>query len=313
MILYNDRLKVLHEMVCRKQHLEKVSAELAVQRSTLLDNVSKLKEASLKEQADVDKLEGGSLAAFFYNVIGKMDEKLTKEREEAYAAAVKYDTAAKELQAVEEELEKVEKELEGLQGCEEQYEDLLCQKKEAMKNSGHWAMEKVFEFEHRISYLSNQEKELKEALREGQHALRMTDTVLESLESAKSWGTWDAFGGGMIADMAKYSKLNEAQDYIERLQQQLRRFRTELVDVTIDTEFEINIDSFLQFADWFWDNVFTDWAVLEKIRNLQNQVRNTKRQIELVLQKLQEMKEKASTERARVQQKLDELVVQVQM
>ena len=76
-------------MVCRKQHLEKVQEELMLQKNMLSVNVRKLKESCKKEQADVERLEGGSLSAFFYNVIGKMDEKLTKEREEAYAAKVK--------------------------------------------------------------------------------------------------------------------------------------------------------------------------------------------------------------------------------
>lgn len=313
MILYNDKLKVLYEMVCRKQHLEKVHAELTEQRSSLLDQVSKLKEASIKEQADVDKLEGGSLAAFFYNVIGKMDEKLTKEREEAYAAAVKYDTANKELQAVEADLEKNEKELDGLKGCEKQYEELLLSKKEVMKNSGHWAMEKVFEFEQRITYLNNQDKELEEAIAEGRRAADMAEGVLSSLKSAESWGTFDVLGGGIIADALKYDELNNAQMQIENLQEQLRRFRTELVDVTLDSEMNVNIDSFLQFADWFWDNIFTDWAVLDKIHNSQNQVENTRCQIELVMQKLQGMKDEACAEREKVEAKLEELIVQVQM
>ena len=82
MILYNEQLRVLYDMVCRKQHLEKLQEELLSQKNMLLEEVEKLKKSSLKEQADVERLEGGSLASFFYNVIGKMDEKLTKEREE---------------------------------------------------------------------------------------------------------------------------------------------------------------------------------------------------------------------------------------
>ena len=81
MILYNEQLRVLYDMVCRKQHLEKLQEELLSQKNMLLEEVEKLKKSSLKEQADVERLEGGSLASFFYNVIGKMDEKLTKERE----------------------------------------------------------------------------------------------------------------------------------------------------------------------------------------------------------------------------------------
>ena len=42
-----------------------------------------------------------------------MDEQLNKEREEAYAARVKYDAAARELTAVEDELARYEAELSG--------------------------------------------------------------------------------------------------------------------------------------------------------------------------------------------------------
>lgn len=311
MILYNEKLKVLYEMVCRKQHLEKVHEELTAQRSVLLDSVSKLKEASLKEQADVDKLEGGSLAAFFYNVIGKMDAKLTKEREEAYAAAVKYDAAVKELQKVEEDIQKKEKELEELQGCEEQYEELLALKKERMKTIGHWAMEKVFEFDQRLTYLDNQNRELDEALEAGEVAESLVEQVLDSLDSAESWGTFDILGGGIIADAIKYSNLDDAQSLIEDLQDQLRRFKTELADVTIDSELNVQIDGFLQFADYFFDNLFTDWAVMDRIHNSKLQVENTRDQILSVLDKLSQMKEQVVAERDKTQAKLDELVVQV--
>lgn len=311
MILYNEKLKVLYDMVCREKHLESVHAELLAQKSELLDRVCKLKESSLKEQADVEKLEGGSLKAFFYNVIGKMDEKLTKEREEAYAAAVKFDAAAKELQSVEEDLEKTEKELETLLGCEAEYEELLAKKKEAMKNSGHWAMEKVFEFEQRITYLNNQERELEEALAAGLEAEEIVEDVLDSLGSAESWGTFDILGGGIIADALKYSNLDEAQTLIEDLQDQLRRFKTELADVTIDSELNVQVDGFLQFADYFFDNLFTDWAVMDKIHNSQLQVENTKDQIQSVMDKLGMMKAEVLEQKKVVQEKLDALVVQV--
>lgn len=311
MILYNEQLKVLYDMVCRKQHLEKLLAELIEQKNILLDEVSKLQEASLKEQKDVDKLEGGSLAAFFYNVIGKMDAKLTKEREEAYAAAVKHDAAVKELQKVEEDIQAKEKELEGLLGCEEKYEELLALKKERMKTIGHWAMEKVFEFDQRLTYLDNQIRELDEALEAGEEAKNLVEQVLDSLSSAESWGTFDILGGGVIADAIKYSKLDDTQYLIENLQDQLRRFKTELADVTIDSEMNVQIDGFLQFADYFFDNLFTDWAVMDKIQNSQLQVERTQDQIESVMGKLCEMKEDALAQKENVQAKLDELIVQV--
>lgn len=101
-----------------KKKLETCIAELYTQRNTYSARAQELKESFLKEQADVDRLEGRSLSAFFYNVIGKMDEKLTQERQEAYAAQVKYDAVARELAGIEEDLERYQAELYSLQNCE---------------------------------------------------------------------------------------------------------------------------------------------------------------------------------------------------
>ena len=311
MILYNEQLRILYDMVCRKQHLEKVQEELMQQKNMLSVNVKKLKESCKKEQADVERLEGGSLSAFFYNVIGKMDEKLTKEREEAYAAKVKYDAAARELQKVEEDLRKNESDLNELGDCEKQYEELLEVKKERMKTTGHWAAEKILELEQRLTYLDNQKRELDEAMEAGEAAGALTKDVLNSLSSAESWGTFDILGGGIIADAMKYSDLDEAQMLIENLQDQLRRFKTELADVTIDSEMNVKIDGFLQFADYFFDNLFTDWAVMDKIRNSRLQVENTGDQIQSVMEKLSEMKDQVIVQREAIQEQLEKLIVQV--
>ena len=98
-------LQELQEKVARKQKLEHTKQALYDQRAALRRRVEELDALRIKEQADVDKLENRSLANFFYNVIGKMDEQLDKEREEAYAAAVKYDAALRELEDVQADLE----------------------------------------------------------------------------------------------------------------------------------------------------------------------------------------------------------------
>lgn len=84
MKFYDEQLQKLQEQIARKRQLEAQVSELRTQRSTLSTRVRELEAIKMQEQADVDKLEGRSLAAFFYNVIGKMDEQLNKEREEAY-------------------------------------------------------------------------------------------------------------------------------------------------------------------------------------------------------------------------------------
>ena len=94
MSVYDEELRALREQMERKRQLEAMLKDLRTQRQELTARVSELEKVKLEEQADVDRLEGHSLAAFFYGVIGKMDEKLTQERQEAYAARVKYDAGA---------------------------------------------------------------------------------------------------------------------------------------------------------------------------------------------------------------------------
>ena len=110
----DSTLKELWQQVAEKKSCEAKQKELTAQRDTLADRLKKLEKSKLAEQADVDRLEGHSLAAFFYQVIGKMDEKLDKERQEAYAARVKYDAALHDLSSVDADLAQIQI---GWHGC----------------------------------------------------------------------------------------------------------------------------------------------------------------------------------------------------
>ena len=292
----------------RSRQLDAMIKELYSQRDSLTQQVSELKTNMLEEQADVDRLEGRSLTAFFYNVIGKMDEKLDKEREEAYAARVKYDAAVRELEGVENDLSRYEFEQSTLQGCASKYEAVLQKKADEIKASGSPKGEEIFRLEERKVFLESQKKELQEAVNAGNKALNTTEQVLSKLDSAEGWGTWDLLGGGLIADLAKHSSLDEAQEAIEQLQSQLRSFRTELSDVIIQADIQVNVDGFLRFADYFFDGLFADWTVLDKINDSQKQVENTKKQIDEVLHSLKIMMQSAEREQAEIRNTIDALV-----
>ncbi len=65
MKFYDEQLQKLQEHIARKRQLEAQISELRTQRSTLSARVRELEAIKMQEQADVDKLEGRSLAAFF--------------------------------------------------------------------------------------------------------------------------------------------------------------------------------------------------------------------------------------------------------
>ena len=310
---YDEQLRELQTQCTRKKKLEASAAELRTQRDTYRLRAQELEQSFQQEQADVDRLEGRSLSAFFYNVIGKMDEKLTQEKQEAYAARVKYDAAARELAGIEEDLHRCEAELDSLQGCESRYEAVLKEKIQAFKEAGGDVAEQILKLEERTAYLESQKRELEEAVSAGRAALTTADQIAGSLDSAEGWGTWDLFGGGLISDLAKHSHLDDAQASVEFLQSQLRRFKTELADVTISADFQVNIDGFLRVADYLFDGIFADWTVLDQIHQSQEQIQNSRSQICNVMDYLHALMDQAAAEQADLRHELEELVNRVPM
>lgn len=82
MTFYDDKLRELQNQIARKGQLEAMIAELETQRRDLVERVKQLETIMLDEQDDVERLEGRSLAAFFYHVIGKMDGMLRTVQQE---------------------------------------------------------------------------------------------------------------------------------------------------------------------------------------------------------------------------------------
>lgn len=283
---YDEELRELQIQAATKNRLEAMLKELRQQKNILGTRVEELSAQKAKEQLDVERLEKNSLVNYFYQVVGKLDEKLTKERQEAYEAAVKYDAAYSELQAIEAELSGKEMEYGRVRRSDERYQEVLKEKLEAVKLSNVPEASEILRLEAQITSLEVQLKELEEAISAGRHADQTADLILESLSSAQNWGTFDLLGGGLIADMAKHSHLDEAQGKVERLQGALRRFKTELADVEIIADMQVSIDGFLRFADYFFDGLFADWSVMNRISEARGQVENVKKQIQTVLSKL---------------------------
>lgn len=313
MKFYDEELQKLQQQIARKRQLDAMIGELRNQCGALMRQVEELDAIRKKEQRDVDRLEGRSLAAFFYNMSGRMDEKLDQERREAYAAAAKYSVAVRELDEVQEDLARKEAERQTLEPCEARYQAVMEEKAAAVKKAGGAAAEEILRAEECLAFLNSQSRELQEAISAGNTALNTANQILSSLGSAESWGTFDLLGGGVMTDLVKHSHLDEAQRCTEQLQAQLRRFQTELADVTIQLDVQVNVDGFLRFADYFFDGIFADWAVMDKISQAQSQIQSVKNQIETALAKLDRMDCAIRGEEQQTAARRDELVVQAQV
>lgn len=308
---YDSELQRLQSEIMEKQRTDAKLSDLFLQQSDLEKRTDELEKIMRKEQDDVDRLNGRSLTAFFYRATGKMGEKLTKEEAEAYAAAVKYDAAKNELQAVNNDIEYCQRRLSELQDCEQQYEKVLKEKTEQIKQSGVPEAGRIMQIENEIAFLENQQKEIQEAINAGNQAFYIAQKILEDLNSAKNWSTFDLMGGGLIADMAKYDKLNKVQDQIQDLQNALRGFRTELADVTerISGNLYVEIEDFLHFADYFFDGLFTDWMVYDKINDSRNRTMQTSDQIQKILGQLNEMDNDLCSKKDNLKEELKQTVL----
>lgn len=308
--MYDNTLTALQQKVARKKQLEAKLSELHSQRRQYDNEVISLRVSLRKEQEDVEKLESGSLANYFYQVIGKLDDKLDQERKEAYAAKVKLDAAERELAGIDQDIQEIQRELADIRMAEVQYQGELEKKRAELKASGTQVGNRIIEIEEQITDLEAQRKEIEEAISAGISARGTADRILSELNDADGWNTWDLIGGGgIITHMAKHSHLDEAQNLISELQGKLRRFKTELADIQISANMQVNIDGFLRFADYFFDGLFADWAVGDRISQSQSSVSDTKNQINRMLDKLRSMESAADTQIADLKAEREQLIV----
>lgn len=308
----NERLLQLQEQMLRKTHLQTKLREMEMQEKALTAEVQELLDAMKAEDEDVRRLEGRTLAAYFYGVIGKREEKLNQERREAYAARVKYDAAVRSLTSVREDIRALLVENRLLSDCSDEYQRLMRKKREIVKASGCAEGEEILRLEEKILGTRKEIEELRDAISAGQQALVLAREVRKELGDAESWSDWDLLGGGLLSDVAKHDALDTAQELIERLQIQLRRFKSELGDVDIREDLQANVEGFLRFADYFFDGLFVDWMVNDQISQSQSRIQETLSRLENIQSHLQWRLESANQELSQAQSTLDKLVFQAE-
>lgn len=304
-----DELSLLQAQLTYKKRLEAMLRELRAQQEPLQKKVAELEKSMLSEQKDVERLEGHSLAAFFYNVVGKKDEKLDAERQRAYEARIKHDAAARELESIEQDIESTEEDLQDLADCEARYLQAIERKRVAIESAGTSLSDELLEKERNLEFLRSQEEELQEAITAGTAALRTASELLNSLRSMENLGYLNRFGKNPLTDMARNETLDEAQKWVEQLQLDLQQFNKELSDVSIRDNLKGSIQQMLQFSDTFFDNLLTDATVSERIRQAHTQVDQALDHILGILRQLQTSLEEVRDMQSRAAVDVNSLII----
>lgn len=270
----------------RARKLETVLRDLQAQREQCCQAEAEARDVLAREEADVDELEGISLASFWARLKGEREERLDQERREALAAKARYDAARRALEDLEGRLASVQKERDSLLTQQSRYQALLEEKEELLRRMGGEQARELIRLEEENREIQRQLREVQEAASAGMEALRALEEMNSALDSASGWGTWDILGGGMLATMAKHNAMDDAQRLADQARWALSRFRTEMADVSAVEVPDVEIGGFAAMADYLFDGLFADLYVQGQISDAQAGVSRSLDQVTQLLSSL---------------------------
>lgn len=304
----NEEIYDLKERLRSKEKLATLRTMAIEELRNRREDLEELGKILEKEEKDVLKLEGTSLSSFFFNLIGKKEDKLDKERKEYLSAKMRYDECILAVRELENEVRKYDEDLMKYSGISEEYQQAIRQKQEMLINEDTDNGRKLRDLLDWINELKLDIKEVREAIDAGENA---SDALLEMkkpLNSAKNWGIWDMLGGDFFSDIMKHSKINDANRLSYDVQHHLRIFQKELADVNRFTDIKVNIGAFAKFADFFFDGLFADWFVQSRINESISNVEDAHTRVKGILSDLNRNLAAMEDEKQRLELEVNKLL-----
>lgn len=304
----NSELDKLRQDISRFHRIEAILSDLNGQLSNKKKQETLLQTESEKENLDYEKISNMSISSLFYTILGNREEHIEKERQEALAAKLKLDQCRLAIKDLELQIAQLEKERDSLINCQQDYEKLLHEKYYLILSQHGANADKIIGLQDKLQLCAANKKELSEAITAGKNVISSADRIIQCLDSAEGWGTWDILGGGLLTDLQKHSHIDDAKEEASRMSLLLNRFHSELADVKINTEFHIDIDGFTKFADFFFDGLIADWVVQSKIHNAQSSAEHLREQVETVTRHLVDLKQQNEQESVQISREIEDTI-----
>lgn len=246
-----------------QEEIRLLKAKLNDRRKELKEKSTELKADSRKmtrEKRNLDAMKGFSFSGLMEKISGKYQENYDQANEKYIAAKKIYDEHESSFNKFKQEMDLIHVEI-----------DELKSKHAALKNeifTSYPEGKALFaEIERRKKSLYEIRKEVKEAIDAVEAVIALSREARESLSGAKGWSTFDTFfGGGLVTDLAKYSKMDEANEQIAKISEATEIMRKELKDIDMSIESKMEtIGGGEKFFDVAFDNIFSDWNIRSKI------------------------------------------------
>jgi Zn-ribbon protein, possibly nucleic acid-binding len=265
-----------------------------------------------KESVDVENLKRNSLSTILLKNFGRYEDKMTKESEEMLKAKMEYDKANNKVMALKAEKDSLEKRISLLKQQKREYEAELKRREEIIKSdvdSENYKKYKELDDEQQV--LSRQLVEIEEAMGAARRVISTADSAMDHLSSAENWATYDVWTrGGIFSHMAKYEHIDSAQYDSSVLNSQLTDMSNELKDIDMPsvTGFD-GVDSTTRAVDFWFDNIFTDMNVRERIRDDRNNLYRLREKIEDIICMLDNKASEIQKKLCGIEEKKSDIIV----
>ena len=305
----NRELRECKDNILLKETLEE---KLVTLEDTYYKNnkvLERLEEKLNKEFKDVEKFNKISVVNIISTIFNFREEKLYKEEQEYLEAKLRYEEYRVTVEELKNDLETTKSRIESISNYEERYDELIQEKSELLKGLDLNKRLELEEIEDSINRYVKEGIEIKEAIDEAINCDFTVNSALKYLNDASGLATWDVLGGGAVTSIMKHDAVNSAKKEIERLGYAITKLEKELSDInmiSISGNFN-NIES-SYLVDVFFDNIFTDISVSNKIDSSLGSVRNVKNKLDRCKEELYEKEKNNNEELIKLRKKYKELV-----
>ncbi len=226
------------------------------------------------EQADVQALESYSPTRIWAALCGSRDTDLARERAEQDAAEYAVARAEADLAEARRETSRLEAAATALGDVASRRARALRAVEDWVRATGSTVAAELDRVAHDLASARSAATEVREAVLAADLAATRLETVRRTLGSAGDWAAYDTFlGGGLVGDMVKYDRMDQAQRELRDADESLRHLAVELAGVGSGAVVgPLNVDGFTRTFDVWFDNVFSDWSVRSRISEAVAQV-----------------------------------------
>lgn len=306
----NQKLAEVSATLQRKGLYEEELAELSNDLNATKQEEQELIDTLKKEQKDVDQLQSLSLKSIFYTLKGTKDWRIREETDDLIIAKATLDRFRIIQDGIREQIKTIEAKVTEIKNTTTEYNDLIDKKKELIANQETEIGDQLRSLMDDFEKLQTQSKETAEAIDAGRHAKRKLQEAIKTLQSAYNWGTYDAFSrGGIISHAIKYDRIEKAQSILSSVRIYMRRFQKELKDINLTvSNITLHITDTERIVDFWFDNVFTDTRVLNKIDKSLTKAEHVEKKVTSIIGKLRQHNTKLKRQVRNHQSKIDQII-----